>query len=196
MFDINYAITFYENYKIIFYLIIFIAVILEWPITVLSLAIFAPKLGIWFPTIFLFAFLWDFLWDSLHFFVWRFVKWITLKNKNFSKAENLFKKIENYSFFDKLIVIKYTPPITSIWLLYMWFTKIWVKEFLLKNWVLCLTSSIILSSIWIFIGEKFADNKNILIYLFMAIWVILITVYFLSKLIIKIVNKKNNNYDT
>lgn len=196
MFDINYAITFYENYKIIFYLIIFIAVILEWPITVLSLAIFAPKLGIWFPTIFLFAFLWDFLWDSLHFFVWRFVKWIVLKNKNFSKAENLFKKIENYSFFDKLIVIKYTPPITSIWLLYMWFTKIWVKEFLLKNWVLCLSSAIILSSLWIFIGEKFADNKNILIYLFMAIWAILITVYFLSKLIIKIVNKKNNNYDT
>ena len=196
MFDINYAIAFYENYKIIFYLIIFIAVILEWPITVLSLAIFAPKLGIWFPTIFLFAFLWDFLWDSLHFFVWRFVKWIALKNKNFSKAENLFKKIENYSFFDKLIVIKYTPPITSIWLLYMWFTKIWVKEFLLKNWVLCLTSAIILSSIWIFIGEKFADNKNILIYLFIAIWAILITVYFLSKLIIKIVNKKNNNYDT
>ena len=196
MFDINYAITFYENYKIIFYLIIFIAVILEWPITVLSLAIFAPKLGIWFPTIFLFAFLWDFLWDSLHFFVWRFVKWIVLKNKNFSKAENLFKKIENYSFFDKLIVIKYTPPITSIWLLYMWFTKIWVKEFLLKNWVLCLSSAIILSSLWIFIGEKFADNKNILIYLFIAIWAILITVYFLSKLIIKIVNKKNNNYDT
>lgn len=196
MFDINYAITFYENYKIIFYLIIFIAVILEWPITVLSLAIFAPKLGIWFPTIFLFAFLWDFLWDSLHFFVWRFVKWIVSKNKNFSKAERLFKKIENYSFFDKLIVIKYTPPITSIWLLYMWFTKIWVKEFLLKNWVLCITSAIILSSLWIFIGEKFADNENILIYLFMAIWAILITVYFLSKLIIKIVNKKNNNYDT
>lgn len=196
MFDVNYAITFYENYKIIFYLIIFIAVILEWPITVLSLAIFAPKLGIWFPTIFLFAFLWDFLWDSLHFFVWRFVKWIVSKNKNFSKAEKLFKKIENYSFFDKLIVIKYTPPITSIWLLYMWFTKIWVKEFLLKNWVLCLTSAIILSSLWIFIGEKFADNENILIYLFMAIWAILITVYFLSKLIIKIVNKKNNNYDT
>lgn len=196
MFDINYAITFYENYKIIFYLIIFIAVILEWPITVLSLAIFAPKLGIWFPTIFLFAFLWDFLWDSLHFFVWRFVKWIVSKNKNFSKVEKLFKKIENYSFFDKLIIIKYTPPITSIWLLYMWFTKIWVKEFLLKNWVLCLTSAIILSSLWIFIGEKFADNENILIYLFIAIWAILITVYFLSKLIIKIVNKKNNNYDT
>lgn len=54
---LEYAMSFYENYTIIFYSLAVIAVILEWPITVLAISTFlAPKYGISFFLDFCFGF--------------------------------------------------------------------------------------------------------------------------------------------
>ena len=73
MFD--FAISFYENYIYFFYALAVVAVILEWPITVLAISSFiAPKYWLSFWLIFALAFIWDFVWDLLHFYMWKFWK--------------------------------------------------------------------------------------------------------------------------
>jgi membrane protein DedA with SNARE-associated domain len=126
---IDFALNFYNNYIIIFYILLVVAVILEWPITILILSLLSPKFWLSFLFVFFFSFLWEFFWDLLHYFIWRFFKKNIFKDKNYKLLENIEKKIEKRSLLDKLIVIKYTPPITSIWLIYMWFQKINLKKF-------------------------------------------------------------------
>lgn len=191
---LEYAMSFYENYTIIFYSLAVVAVILEWPITVLAISTFlAPKYGISFIWIFILAFIWDFVWDLMHFYIWKFGKGIHKKLEENKKFWKVIKKIDSYSYFDKLVVIKYTPPITSAWLIYIWASKTKVLEFIQKDWFLCILSATIVSVIWYFLWkwlEKDADIWKILL----IIWIWIILVYFISKIIFsKIIKKIENN---
>lgn len=187
---LEFAISFYENYTIFFYILAIIAVILEWPLTVLAISSFlAPKYGISFFWIFLLAFIWDFFWDLLHFYIWRFWKNIHSKiekNKNFWK---IIQKIDNYSITDKIILIKYTPPITSIWLIYLWATKMKLKNFLKIDILFCLISSFVVSIIWYFLWKWLQNETNISKIIFI-VWIWIIFTYFIFKISFKIITKK------
>jgi len=186
MFD--YALSFYLNHEIIFYILLIISVVLEWPITILALSLIAPKLWIWFIEILFFAFLWDFLWDLLHYFVWSFFKWFILK-KDFSLIKKVENKLKNNSLFDKLIVIKYTPPITSLWLLYLWFSKIPIKKFIKNDIFLCVFSSIFITSIWYNFWYLFKNNNNFLLFISL-IFISFIIFYFILRKVTWYIIKK------
>lgn len=193
---LDFAISFYDNYTFIFYIISLIAVILEWPITVLALSSFiAPRYWLWFWWIFLIAFIWDFFWDLIHFYIWKFWKNIHAKIQKNEKLWEIIKKIDNFSYLDKLIIIKYTPPITSIWLIYLWASKWNIKEFIKKDWFLCIISSLIVSFIWYFLWEYLKNEKDLWKILFI-IWICIILFFIFWKFIFKLLTKKiykNNN---
>lgn len=193
---LDFAISFYDNYTFIFYIISLIAVILEWPITVLALSSFiAPRYWLWFWWIFLIAFIWDFFWDLIHFYIWKFWKNIHAKIQKNEKLWEIIKKIDNFSYLDKLIIIKYTPPITSIWLIYLWASKWNIKEFIKKDWFLCIISSLIVSFIWYFLWEYLKNEKDLWKILFI-VWICIILFFIFWKFIFKLLTKKiykNNN---
>lgn len=179
---LDYALNFYNSYTIIFYILLIIAVILEWPITILILCLLAPKFWFSFIFILIFAFLWEFLWDLMHYFIWRFFKKNIFKDKNFVFFEKIEKKLEKHSLFDKLVVIKYTPPITSIWLIYMWFQKIDIKKFIKNIFIFSVLNSILIVFIW-FNFWKYFVNSNDFKYLIIWILISFLLVYLLLKLI-------------
>ncbi len=176
---LEYILHFYSDYTLIFYIFLIIAVILEWPITILSLSLVAPKLEIWFFEILLFAFLWDFLWDLLHYFVWRFFKWYIIK-KDFKLIKKIEKKLKKHSLFDELIIIKYSPPITSLWLLYLWFSKIPISKFIKNDIFLCIFSSIFITSIWYNFWYLFKDNDNFILFITL-VFISFIVFYFILR---------------
>lgn len=183
---LEYAISFYNNYTIIFYLLLVTAVIVEWPITILTLSMLAPKLEIPFLVIYVLAFSWEFFWDLLHYVIWRFFKKNILKNKSFKTLEKAEEKLKNHSLFDKLIVIKYTPPITSIWLLYLWFNKTDFKEFSKYIFLISLFNWIVISFIWLNFWVFLKDNAN-LEYILMWIMFSLVILYLSMRVIWKTV---------
>ena len=183
----EYIIHFYESYKIIFYLLLIIWVIFEGPIIILSLSLVSPILKISFLEVLFFAFLWDFLWDLLHFLFARFFKnkikkdfWIILK---------LEKKLEKHSLFDKLLVIKYTPPISSLGLLYLWYSKLKLKDFIKNDIILNIFSAVLISSIWYFFWKYFVDTNNF-VYFIMWLFFSFVVFYFLFKFIRNYLIKK------
>lgn len=188
----EYAISFYNEYIFLFYFLVTIAVILEWPIVILTLTLLSPKLGISFPILLFFALIWDFWWDILHFFVWKFFKKYFLEKQKFKKLEDLNKKINSFPLLDRLIIIKYTPPITSIWLIYLWVsgTKIW--DFVKRDFPLCLFSSLLVLFIWYNFWEYFKNSNN-LTYFFLAVWFAIFVVIFSSKIIWNFIIKKIYN---
>jgi hypothetical protein len=191
---IEYALQFYNNYTIIFYCILLVAVIFEWPIIILTLSLLAPKF--WFTFIFIcvFSLLWEFWGDLLHYFIWRVFKRNIFSDKNFSIFSKIEKKLENHSLMDKLIVIKYTPPITSIGLIYLWFQKTDFRSFV-KNWfILAVFNAIIITSIWYNFWLLIKD-KNDFEYLIMWLMLTFLIFYMLVKitssyLIKKILNER------
>lgn len=186
---LEYAISFYNNFTILFYLIITIAVILEWPIVILTLILVSSKLGLPFYTIFILAFIWDFWWDLIHFLVWKFTKNFFLKKKKFQKIENLNKKIEKLSLIEKLLIIKFTPPITIIWLVYLWASKISLFELIKKDFFICIFSSTLIVLIWTKFWEYFKNSDNLALFLFL-IWFAIFLLTFITKLIWKFLIKK------
>lgn len=183
---LEYAISFYNNYTVIFYLLLITAVVVEWPITILTLSMLAPKLEIPFLVIYVLAFSWEFFWDLLHYVIWRFFKKNILKNKSFKTLEKAEEKLKNHSLFDKLIVIKYTPPITSIWLLYLWFNKTDFKEFSKYILLISLFNWIVISFIWLNFWVFLKDNAN-LEYILMWIMFSLVILYLSMRVIWKTV---------
>lgn len=179
---LEYSLLFYNNYTFLFYIWIILAVIIEWPITILILSILATKINLSFFYVYAFAFFWEFLWDILHYFVWRFFKKNIVKDKEFKIFEKIEKKLVNHSLFDKLIVIKYTPPITSIWLLYLGFQKTNFKEFLINITIFSTFNSLIVTLIWYYFWAYFA-NKNELKYIIIWIMFGFLLLYLLIRVI-------------
>jgi len=185
---LDYAIHFYNSYTILFYIFLVIAVILEWPITILALSLLSWKLWIGFFTILIFAFIWDFVWDLLHYIVWRFFKNKILK-KDFSLVQKVENKLKWHSLIDKLIVIKYTPPITSLWLLYLWYAKTNFKQFIKAGVIISIISSIFITSIWYNFWYLFKDENDFR-YLIILLFLSFVVFYFLLRVITKYLIKK------
>lgn len=179
---LEYSLHFYNNYTLLFYIWVILAVIIEWPITILILSILATRINLSFFYVYAFAFFWEFLWDILHYLVWRFLKKNIVKDKEFELFEKIEKKLINHSLFDKLIVIKYTPPITSIWLLYLGFQKTNFKKFLINITVFSTFNSLIITLIWYYFWAYFAD-KNELKYIIIWIMFGFLLLYLLIKII-------------
>lgn len=186
---LDYALHFYNNYTIIFYILLLVWVILEWPIIILTLSLLAPKFWFTFAFICVFSFLWEFWWDFLHYMIWRFFKKNVFRDKKFNIFEKIEKKLENHSLMDKLIVIKYTPPITSIGLIYLGFQKTNFKSFM-NNWaILALFNAILITSIWYNFGSLIKD-KNDFEYLLMGLMFSFLLFYMLVKVITSYFIKK------
>ena len=189
MFD--YILHFYETYKILFYFFIILWVIFEWPIIILSLSLIANKIWFNFYEIFFLAFLWDFLWDLLHFL---FAKFFRKKlKKDFSIIEKLNKKLEKHSLFDKLLVIKYTPPITSLGLLYLWYSQVSLKKFIKNDIVFNIFSSLFITIIWYNFWSLFKNIDNFWIFISL-VFISFVIFYFLFRIITRYFVKKI--YDT
>ncbi len=194
----EYALTFFETYPFISYSLLTIAVILEWPIVILTISFISDKLGFSYFHILLFAFIWDFWGDMLYFLIGRKFRKFVLSRKKIWKIKYIYRKMENYSLFDKLIIIKYTPPITILWLLYLWLSQISIKEFVSKNSILCLMSSLIMSILWYSFWKFFISQKENLEYISLGIWISIIMIYFIIKYIRKsirkYIKKKHKNF--
>lgn len=186
---LEYAVSFYNEYIFLFYFFVTIAVILEWPIVVLTLTLLSTKLWIPFWVLMILAFVWDFWWDFLHFLLWKYFKQKFLKNKKLEKFQKIKEKIDSFSLFERLIIIKYTPPITSIWLIYLWINweKTW--DFIKNDFPLCIFSSALVLFIWYNFWEYFKDNNN-LTYFFLAVWIAIFLTIFISRIIWKIIIQK------
>jgi hypothetical protein len=185
---IDYALSFYNNYTIIFYILLTITVVLEWPITILTIALLAPKFWFSFLLIYLFWFIWEFFWDLAHYFVWRFFEKNLLNNKKYKVFEKIEKKLENHSLFDQIIVIKYIPPITSIWLLYLGFNKTNLITFIKNIIVFALLNSLIITFIWfnfwILIKDK-QEFEYIIIWIMISILILYLALKLVTSFIIK-----------
>lgn len=189
---IDYALHFYNNYTIIFYVLLTVTVILEWPITILTLALLAPKFWFSFLLIYSFWFVWEFFWDLAHYFVWRFFEKNLLSNKKYKVFEKIEKKLENHSLFDQIIVIKYIPPITSIWLLYLGFNKTNLITFIKNIIVFAGLNSLIITFIWFNFWILIKDKQE---FEYIIIWIMisLLILYLALKLVTSFIIKKYLN---
>lgn len=195
---INNIIYLHSEHFLLFYAVLIVILILEWPITILSISILAPKLWFWFPTIFILSFLWDLLWDLLFFIIWRFI-WVNFFTKNESKKskfdyiKKLEKQLKKHNFLDLLIVIKYTPPITSLGLIYLWFRNYSFKKFIWYSASLICFSSLIITSVWYFFWDKLKDSWNfweLITYFLIAFMIFYFIIKFWTKAIINYIFKK------
>lgn len=192
MFD--YALSFYDNHLLLFYLFLIIAVILEGPITILAFSLIAVKFKISFFEVLIFSFIWEFFWDLLHYTIWRFFIWNIFKYKNFSILKKIQKKLKNNSLFEQLLVIKYTPIITNIWLLYLWYKKTNLIVFIKTVSIFAIINGIIITSIWFNFWYLFKDTSDFsyfIVLLFLAFLLFYFLIKIISKYVIKnFINKK------
>ena len=181
---LEYILNFYSEYTIIFYGLLVISVIVEWPIVILALSLVAPKLGIWFFEILFFAFLWDFFGDIILYFFGRF-----FSKKDLKLIKKIDKKLKNYSLLDKLIIIKYTPPLTFAWFVYLWYKKIKFKTFLKNIFVLSSLSAFFISIIWYNFWYLFKNNNNFVLFISL-VFISFVIFYFIFRKITKYILKK------
>lgn len=179
---LDYALHFYNNYTVIFYILLIITVILEWPITILTLSLLSTTFWFSFIFVYIFAIIWELFWDILHYILWRFFKQNIFKNKNFEILERTEEKLKNHSLFDKLIVIKYTPPITSIWLIYLWYNKVDFKKFLKNIVIFSFLNWFLITFIWFYFWKYFVNKDD---FKYLIIWLLFsfLLLYFLIKII-------------
>lgn len=153
---LDFALWLYNNHHVLFLMIIICTVILEGPITILLLSIAAPTLWLAFWEIFIFSMIGEIWWDVLHYTVGRLSKNAFRKHKNQKKSQ--FQKFEKYerslSLFEKILIIKYTPPITSIGLLYLGFQHTDFKKFFLYSSIFSLINGTIFVSLGYFFWNK------------------------------------------
>jgi len=192
---LDYVLHFYNNYTIVFYLLVIFVAIIEWPIIIFGLSLMAWKIWISFISLYLISFFWDFVWDMLHYFFWRFLAKKLENKKDYSLIEKFNKQLEGHSLFDKLLVIKYTPPITSIWLFYLWYKERDILKFAKNDALIVWFNSLIITFIWYNFWNLFVNDKDFvwfLMWFFFSAVVFYIIIKFLAKFIInKIYNGKN-----
>lgn len=186
---IEFAISFYQDYTILFFAVLIVSVILEWPISIITLSILWPSIGIWYFKIFMISIIWEFIWDLWHYILGRYFKKNVFKEKNYKLIEKVEEKIKNHSIFEKFLIIKYTPPITSIWLIYLGFSKVNFKLFFLNVLLFSVINWVLMTFIWYNIGTYISNTKKIE---YIIIWIMLTIVisYFWIKYIWKIIVKR------
>lgn len=194
---LDYALSFYQNYTIIFYILLIVTVIFEWPITILFLSILSQKFGFSFWFIFFIWFIWEFFWDLLHYVLGRIFHKNISNSKKYEFFEKVKVKLAYHSLFDKIIVIKYIPPITSIWLIYLGLTKVDFYKFVKNVIVFATINSLIITSIWFNFWLLLKDRYD---FEYIIIWVMLslLMLYLTFKLISTYISKKylNGNKNT
>lgn len=193
---LEFALEFYHNYHIIFYLFLTIAVILEGPIVILTLTSLSGVLGIPIRVVICFAIVGDAGGDILHFLLWKYAKKILnlipalnrlkIQNQTFLSFE---QKINNYPLLEKLIIIKYTPPITSAGLIYLGSSGLSFRKFLLATLPLCLLSSGIIVAIGLFLSQYLHSQKDIVRFL-IGLGLTIFLLLKISKAIGKFFNQK------
>ncbi|MDD3144611.1 MAG: VTT domain-containing protein [Candidatus Gracilibacteria bacterium] len=179
---LDYALHFYNNYTVIFYILLIITVILEGPITILTLSLLSTTFGFSFIFVYIFAIIGELFGDILHYILGRFFKQNIFKNKNFEILERTEEKLKNHSLFDKLIVIKYTPPITSIGLIYLGYNKVDFKKFLKNIVIFSFLNGFLITFIGFYFGKYFV-NKDDFKYLIIGLLFSFLLLYFLIKII-------------
>jgi len=193
----EYALQFYNNYMILFYLFLILAAIFEWPVTILAFSLFAVKLNVGFFEVLIFTFIGEFFGDILHYMVWRYFRIGNFRNKKLSILKKIKNKLDWYSLLSLLVVIKYTPPITSIGLLYLWRQKTNFFKFIKNISIFAIFNWLIITTIGYNFGYLFKDKWDFM-YLIIALFLSFILFYFIVKVIIKNVvkkiYKKNNKY--
>lgn len=161
---LEYALLWYDQYYVFFYALVVLLVLVEWPITILTLTLLAPKLGIGWEELLLLSLVGDFWGDLLHFYVGRygyqiqkFFK-IRFDNRKFKKLQT---QIDRYPLLEKLIIIKYTPPLTSLGLVYLGFSSVRVWEFIKYTLPLCVLSSVSIVAGGYLFGAFWSDNGTL-----------------------------------
>lgn len=187
---LEYILNFYNNHIVLFYILLTFVVIIEWPITIIWLSLLSSFFNITYTTLFIYSFIGDFSWDVLHYLVWRFFRKKFYNKSKFDKLDYINEKLVNHSLIDKLIVVKFTPPITSIGLMYMWFQKINFKKFIVNDFFIVIITALIISSIWYNFWHIFIWNKNDFIYLLMILFFSFMVFYLIFKVFFKYIVSK------
>lgn len=141
---LDYALSRYDQYFVFFYLLLILLLLLEWPITIFTLSLLAPKLNLWPQHLLLLALIGDFGGDLLHFYLGKYghhLQKLFKRTLNSRTITTLKRNIDRYPLLEKLIIIKYTPPLTSAGLIYLGFSQIKTKDFIRYTFPLCLLSS-------------------------------------------------------
>lgn len=198
---LDFALHFANNHLILFYSLVLIALLLEGPIVIFTLTTLAWLLHLPLWIIFVFAVFGDAGGDILHFLAGKYAKNLISKIPVLSKIQiknqtflAFYQKIHNYPLLEKLIIIKYTPPVTSAGLLYLWASGISFYQFLKSTLPLCLISSTIVFSIWVFFSSRTQLSNHIGLVLFgfwIGIFTLLKTMQRLWKKTVLYIQKKH-----
>lgn len=170
---LDFALSFATQHTFLFYSLVLIALLLEGPIVIFTLTALSWPLQIPLWMIFILAVFGDAGGDILHFLAGKYTKNLISKIPFFTKIQiknqtflSFYKKIHNYPLLEKLIIIKYTPPITSAWLLYLGSSGLNFYRFLKSTLPLCFFSSIIVVTIWVFFSTRTSFSNHIEFVLF------------------------------
>ena len=170
---LDFALSFASQHTFLFYSLVLIALLLEGPIVIFTLTALSWPLQIPLWMIFILAVFGDAGGDILHFLAGKYTKKLISKIPFLTKIQiknqtflSFYKKIHNYPLLEKLIIIKYTPPITSAGLLYLGSSGLKFYDFLKNTLPLCLISSIIVFSIWVFFSSRTSFSNHIELILF------------------------------
>lgn len=176
------------------YWILFPLVIIEWPITILVLSLSASKLGLSFEFLFMLSIFGDLWGDIIHYVIWMYSQ---KKIAKYKKENNKYlvwieKKLHDKSLLDMLIVIKYFPPVTSLWLLFIWYKRTDFKKFLLINGTIVLANSLFIVTIGYFFGHYFLNSTSISHFI-TGVMISFAVIYFTIKYVKRFIVKKITN---
>jgi membrane protein DedA with SNARE-associated domain len=182
------------------YYILFISLIVEWPITAFVWAEYASQGKL---NLFLFSFLavlWDIIWDVCIYTCWRyFYEWkyinrlypIKKVKEYVTEKKFLENLLEHYPFFF-FLVVKITPYISTPSLFSVWMKKYAFWKYLFFSVIISCIVKAVYISLWYLWGISLAKLKLIQEWwsemaLFLIIWILL---FYLMKLFLKKFSKK------
>lgn len=137
----------------------------------------------------------------MHFYVGRygyqiqkFFK-IRFDNRKFKKLQT---QIDRYPLLEKLIIIKYTPPLTSLGLVYLGFSSVRVWEFIKYTLPLCVLSSVSIVAGGYLFGAFWSDNGTLWRFFLgvgVALFVLITVLRWLGRWLVASVQKKYKKSD-
>jgi len=173
------------------YLYLLILTTIEGPITSFVSAWFAAQWVLRIEYVAIIAFLWDIIWDIFLYMIWRLFGKISFLKKFqlFSKEQSFLKRTLDKSPFLYLLVVKFTPYLSTPSLIYAWSKKMKVRLFVIYSFVI----SIFVKIIYLTLGymgsfsvkqvRHFIDWwKQIVLYVLIWVWLFVITKWVYSYL--------------